>query len=594
MRTADVQINVFELGATYLRLRSALMLKDPMPEVDPAIYNIRFAHRLDFKSQDVNRIAQDATRLIRRFKADWMTQGRRPAGVCGACMVIAARMSGYLRTCEEVAQVVRVSPGTVRKRLMEFAQTQMATKTVQEWREIPDEQLGEMDDEAEPPVVRENRRKAELAEARARAVATRVEAVEDEEGDDQAQSGSGREDGDGRPAKKRRTGKEKAPDESGAPATPPAATDDDEQIIDALQAAANELETYEATGDDDGDDDDVGLPEMERVDFIDDLNRAGDDPEEVARQNKIEARAYKRSLKVLNADDPEDLQESEFEDDDEEYGDDDAAEGEQAGGPVAPKKIEFNDWDDEEKMYKYIGETYFKDEINLFKLTDVEVKARVSQWIAGRDPKQICGELALVEKARKERERFSKRKPETHFPDVDDAELEGYYKLEPHELRMRTRVWLSNNGRWLEEDKGEWASGQASTVLMSREAGQASGVQPGAQHRPEQAQGASRCRSVKAWTDGQKQKKKRAVQKGPYNSAREAIETFASTKKFSSRFNYGALSKLGLGDDEKDDEDGLETLDDDYGVGFDEKATFKEDDKVDDGELGFARTNPSS
>jgi transcription factor IIIB subunit 2 len=460
---------VFELGATYLRLRSALMLKDPMPEVDPAIYNIRFAHRLDFKTEDINRIAQDATRLIRRFKADWMTQGRRPAGVCGACMVIAARMSGYLRTCEEVAQVVRVSPNTVRKRLMEFAKTQMASKTVQEWREIPDEQLGEEDDEAEPPIVRENRRKAELAEARARAVAMRVEGAdegEDEGDEDDAQGGSGEEDEDAQPVrKKRRTDKEKALKETGVP-TPPAATDDDEQMIGALQAAANDLDAYEAA--DEGaedDDDDVGLPEMERVDFIDDLNRARDNPEEVARQNKIESRAYKRSLKMLDAaENPEDLQESEFEDDEdeEEYADDEAAEGGQLGAPVAPKKVEFDDWDDEDKMYKYIGETYFKDEINLFKLTDAEVRARVSQWIAGRDPKQICGELALVEKARKERERFAKRKPETEFPDVDDAELEGYYKLEPNELRMRTRVWLSNNGRWLEEDRGgstAWCEG---------------------------------------------------------------------------------------------------------------------------------------
>jgi transcription factor IIIB subunit 2 len=90
--------------------------------------------------------------------------------------------------------------------------------------------------------------------------------------------------------------------------------------------------------------------------------------------------------------------------------------------------------------------------------------------------------------------------------------------------------------------------------------------------------------NVKARADGQKQKKKRVVQKGPYNSAREAIETFASTKKFSSRLNYGALTRLGLGDDEKGDEDGLEALDDDYGVGFDEKADYREDAKVDDGE----------
>lgn len=84
------------------------------------------------------------------------------------------------------------------------------------------------------------------------------------------------------------------------------------------------------------------------------------------------------------------------------------------------------------------------------------------------------------------------------------------------------------------------------------------------------------------------------TRKGPYNSAREAVETFATVKKFSSRINYGVLKTLGMGDgdDEKDDDyggaHGLETLDEDYGIDFDEKGGegFK-DEKADDGESGL-------
>ncbi len=80
---------------------------DILPMVDPAIYNLRFANQLDFGREDAKVVAEDASRLVRRFKADWMTQGRRPAGICGACLIIAGRMSNYLRTPEEVAQVAK-------------------------------------------------------------------------------------------------------------------------------------------------------------------------------------------------------------------------------------------------------------------------------------------------------------------------------------------------------------------------------------------------------------------------------------------------------------------------------------------------------
>ena len=85
-------------------------------------------------------------------------------------------------------------------------------------------------------------------------------------------------------------------------------------------------------------------------------------------------------------------------------------------------------------------------------------------------------------------------------------------------------------------------------------------------------------------TNVKNKRKRRDRPKGPFNSAREAIENFASQKKFSSRLNYGVLNSLGLGDDEKDA--GLEAMDDekddDEDWGDHQKHEEKEDDGGDD------------
>ena len=86
--------------------------------------------------------------------------------------------------------------------------------------------------------------------------------------------------------------------------------------------------------------------------------------------------------------------------------------------------------------------------------------------------------------------------------------------------------------------------------------------------------------------DEQNKRKRRDRQKGPFNSAREAIENFASQKKFSSRLNYGVLNSLGLGDDEKGKDEGLQEMDDekddDDDWGDHEKHDEKEEDTGDD------------
>lgn len=86
------------------------------------------------------RVANDAVRIVQRFHRDWMTPGRRPAGVCGAALILAARMNNFRRTTREMVYVAKVSEATIQKRLDEFKVTESSNLTVDEFRNIDLEQ----------------------------------------------------------------------------------------------------------------------------------------------------------------------------------------------------------------------------------------------------------------------------------------------------------------------------------------------------------------------------------------------------------------------------------------------------------------------
>jgi transcription factor IIIB subunit 2 len=49
----------------------------------------------DFKEK-TDKIRETAAKLLKRMKLDWMAHGRRPASLCGAAILIAARMNGFV------------------------------------------------------------------------------------------------------------------------------------------------------------------------------------------------------------------------------------------------------------------------------------------------------------------------------------------------------------------------------------------------------------------------------------------------------------------------------------------------------------------
>ncbi|KZT25749.1 cyclin-like protein [Neolentinus lepideus HHB14362 ss-1] len=147
-----LQVNVFELGHTYLQLVQTLNLR--LPLVDPSHYISRFAALLEF-GEETHKVAMDAVRLVQRFDRDWMARGRRPAGICGASLLLAARMNNFRRSVEEIVQVVKIGDMTLRKRLEEFKRTGSAALTVSDFRKVW------LDDEMDPPAFTKGREKEE-------------------------------------------------------------------------------------------------------------------------------------------------------------------------------------------------------------------------------------------------------------------------------------------------------------------------------------------------------------------------------------------------------------------------------------------------
>uniref|UniRef100_G1PN23 Transcription factor IIIB 90 kDa subunit n=1 Tax=Myotis lucifugus TaxID=59463 RepID=G1PN23_MYOLU len=145
-----LQVNVYVLGKTFLLLARELCIN--APAIDPCLYIPRFAHLLEFGEKN-HEVSMTAMRLLQRMKRDWMHTGRRPSGLCGAALLVAARMHDFRRTVKEVISVVKVCESTLRKRLTEFEDTPTSQLTVDEFMRI------DLEEECDPPSYTAGQRK---------------------------------------------------------------------------------------------------------------------------------------------------------------------------------------------------------------------------------------------------------------------------------------------------------------------------------------------------------------------------------------------------------------------------------------------------
>lgn len=104
-------------------------------------------------------MAVDAIRIVQRFDRDWMTRGRRPAGICGAALFLAARMNNFRRSVEEIVQVVKIADTTLKKRLEEFKSTPSGALTLADFRNVW------LEEEMDPPAFTRGKEKEETERA---------------------------------------------------------------------------------------------------------------------------------------------------------------------------------------------------------------------------------------------------------------------------------------------------------------------------------------------------------------------------------------------------------------------------------------------
>jgi transcription initiation factor TFIIIB Brf1 subunit/transcription initiation factor TFIIB len=185
-----INVNVFVLGKMYTKLIQKLYgttnqkaaFTDKIDTINPENLIRRFANGLDFPGRDIrNQVVTDAIRLVQRMDRDWMATGRRPAGICGAALILAARMNNFRRTVREVVLVVKVTEITINKRLEEFSYTDSSNLTVEQFRGIT------LEKDCDPPAFYKARQEQKPKRGRKRkgAPETAAEIEEDEQDDDE-------------------------------------------------------------------------------------------------------------------------------------------------------------------------------------------------------------------------------------------------------------------------------------------------------------------------------------------------------------------------------------------------------------------------
>jgi len=91
-----------------------------IPLVDPCLFIRRFCDGLGFSGSDLDNVVNYATRFLQSMDRAWISTGRRPNGLCGSAILIAARVLKFKVSTSQIVRVAHVCEETLRKRLTEF------------------------------------------------------------------------------------------------------------------------------------------------------------------------------------------------------------------------------------------------------------------------------------------------------------------------------------------------------------------------------------------------------------------------------------------------------------------------------------------
>ncbi|XBW36880.1 hypothetical protein QEN19_002459 [Hanseniaspora menglaensis] len=152
--SSRLQVSVYSIGSTFLKMCKQLHITD-LPLVDPSLYIQSFATKLQL-GEIKNVVINDAIKLAQRMSRDWMYEGRRPAGIAGACLLLACRMNNIRITHNEIVAVSHVGEETLQSRLNEFKTTHSAQMSIKNFRENFD---NNENDKELPPSLKKNLKK---------------------------------------------------------------------------------------------------------------------------------------------------------------------------------------------------------------------------------------------------------------------------------------------------------------------------------------------------------------------------------------------------------------------------------------------------
>ncbi|XP_065225815.1 transcription factor IIIB 90 kDa subunit [Planococcus citri] len=145
-----LQVDPFTLGRTFTSICQDLCIT--LPLVDPCLYILRYANQMDL-GEKTHEVSTTALRVLKRMKRDSLHCGRRPSGLCGSALIIAARFHNIRKKLKDIVNIVHIQEVTLRKRLLEFGDTPSSSLTTDEFLTVD---LGE---EQDPPSFKAARMK---------------------------------------------------------------------------------------------------------------------------------------------------------------------------------------------------------------------------------------------------------------------------------------------------------------------------------------------------------------------------------------------------------------------------------------------------
>lgn len=131
-----IHVNMFKIADQFKIFCNKILLPaHEIPFIDPSLFIERFCDKLEFGDK-LQQVRDTAIRLIQSMNRSWMTVGRRPNGLCGAAILISAKINGFRRSPAQVVKAVHACEETIRKRVNEFKFTNTAMLTRGQLKEI--------------------------------------------------------------------------------------------------------------------------------------------------------------------------------------------------------------------------------------------------------------------------------------------------------------------------------------------------------------------------------------------------------------------------------------------------------------------------